>query len=416
LKVLVIGGGGREHAIAWSLAAEGATVFASPGNPGIARVATCLAAHSNTPDGWRALADHLRPDLTVVGPEAPLVAGVTDALTAAGYPVFGPTAQAAQLEASKLFAKQVLVDAGIPTAAYAATTSPAAARDALKSFSYPVVLKADGLAAGKGVIIAETPAEAEAALTTLTSTLGPNILIEEFLRGEEASFIVLCDGLDALPLEASQDHKRIFDDDQGPNTGGMGSYTDGRILTAAQQSDVMERIIAPTLHALHKRGCPFRGFLYAGLMLTDDGPKVLEFNVRLGDPEAQSLLHRLNGGFLDTLRAATTGTLPSARLSWRPDPSVCIVLASRGYPDTPVTGDAIHGIEEAERTGATVFHSGTRLNNNALATAGGRVLGVTASGPTLPAAIANAYTAAACIHFDGMQYRMDIGRKGLKRW
>lgn len=416
MKVLVIGGGGREHAIAWRLAQEGAKVYASPGNPGIATIGTCIHPRQSDPEGYLHTATNVRAGLVVIGPEAPLVAGLADHCAGHGIPVIGPSAAAARLEGSKAFSKEVMAAAGVPTARHITTTSAAEAHDALAGFSYPLVLKADGLAAGKGVIIAQDRGEAEAALRSLRSTLGPTILVEEFLDGEEASFIVLSDGDRALPLEASQDHKRIFDNDLGPNTGGMGSYSDGRILTSPEQGVVMDTVIHPVLAEMKRRGSPFRGFLYAGLMMTAEGPKVLEFNVRLGDPEAQSLLHRLSGGFLDALTAAAHGTLGAAALTWRSEPSVCVVLASAGYPDTPRTGDPIAGLDAAEATGATVFHSGTRLGNGAVETAGGRVLGVTARGTGLPSAIGNAYAAVRAIHFDGMQYRTDIGRKGLKRW
>ncbi len=417
MKILVIGGGGREHAITWRLAQEtGVRLWASPGNPGIARVATCLAPPRSGVDGYLQVADSIQPDLTVVGPEAPLVAGLTDAFQSRGFRVLGPARNAAQLEASKIFAKHVMAEAAIPTAGYRVTQTPDEASACIRDFRYPLVLKADGLAAGKGVVIAHNLTEAESALRTLRSSFGPRILIEEFLQGEEASFIVLSDGRNVLPLEASQDHKTIHDDDKGPNTGGMGAYCDGRILTAAQTAEIMDRVIRPTIHYMEAQGTPFSGFLYAGLMMTQQGPKVLEFNVRLGDPEAQSLLHRIQGGFANALFAAASGKLGGVTLDWKSSPSVCVVLASAGYPDQPRTGDPISGVEQAEDTGAVVFQAGTRAGATALETAGGRVLGVTASGVDLRQAIDNAYRGVAAIHFDGMQFRKDIGRKGLKRW
>ncbi len=416
MKALVIGSGGREHAIAWRLSQEpGVQVVCSPGNPGMAQIGTCLPPASNTPEGYLAVARQEAVDLTVVGPEAPLVAGVVDAFLAAGEKIVGPTQAAAQLEASKLFAKQAMHEAGIPTARYVSANSIEEARRALDAFTYPLVLKADGLAAGKGVIIVESAEAAHQALETLQS-LGPKILVEEFLLGEEASFIALCDGRRALALEASQDHKTIFDGDTGPNTGGMGAYCDGRILTALENRLVMDKVIQPALDYMASRGTPFRGFLYAGLMMTQSGPKVLEFNVRLGDPETQSLLHRIRGGFANSLLAAASGDLSGTAFDWSPDPSVCVVMAAAGYPEKPRTGDVIQGIAQAEATGAVVFHAGTRLAGGSLQTAGGRVLGVTASGETLQAAIDNTYAAARAIQFDGMQYRRDIGAKGLKRW
>ncbi|MFN7936708.1 MAG: phosphoribosylamine--glycine ligase [Bryobacteraceae bacterium] len=416
MKALVIGSGGREHAIAWRLAQEpGVTVVCSPGNPGMAGLGACIAPAANTPEAYLAVANDCAVDLTVVGPEAPLVAGIADTFAAAGKKIVGPTRAAAQLEASKQFAKQVMVDAGIPTARYRATTSIEEAYAALDQFDYPLVLKADGLAAGKGVIIVQERTEAEQALETLRG-LGPKILLEEFLVGEEASFIALCDGHRALALEASQDHKTIFDGDRGPNTGGMGAYCDGRILEQEQTRQVLDTVIAPALAHMRHLGSPFSGFLYAGLMMTASGPKVLEFNVRLGDPETQSLLHRIRGGFADSLMAAAHGQLTGAAFDWNPNPSVCVVMAAAGYPDKPRTGDAIHGIAAAEETGAVVFQAGTKLAGQELQTAGGRVLGVTASGPTLQTAIDNVYAGVQTIHFDGMQYRKDIGAKGLKRW
>ncbi|MCZ2149316.1 MAG: phosphoribosylamine--glycine ligase [Bryobacterales bacterium] len=417
MKILVIGGGGREHAIAWRLAREpGVTVWASPGNPGIARSATCLAPPRPGVDGYLQVAESVQPDLTVVGPEAPLVAGITDAFQGRGFRVLGPERKAAQLEASKIFAKQVMAEAAIPTAAYRVTQTFDQAMECIREFSYPLVLKADGLAAGKGVVIAHDQPEAERAVRALHSALGPRIVIEEFLHGEEASFIVLSDGAKVIPLEASQDHKTIRENDEGPNTGGMGAYCDGRILTPAQTAEILDRVIHPAIHYMSARGTPFTGFLYAGLMVTPQGVKVLEFNVRLGDPETQSLLHRIQGGFANALYAAASGNLAGVDLDWKTGPSVCVVLASAGYPEQPRIGDPISGIQEAEDSGAVVFHAGTRLGPAGLETSGGRVLGVTASGGDLRQAIDNAYRGVSAIHFEGMQFRKDIGRKGLKRW
>lgn len=413
MKVLIIGGGGREHALAWRLAQspDVERVFAAPGNPGIARVAECLPAGDGSPDTDLALAESVDADLTVVGPEAPLVAGVVDAFRARGCAIFGPTAAAAQLEGSKVFAKNFLQQSNIPTAAFVAALNAAEARRALDRFSYPVVIKQDGLAAGKGVVIAEDRVMVEAALATLK----PPFVIEEFLTGEEVSYIVLSDGRNVVPLEPTQDHKAVFDGDVGPNTGGMGAYCDSRILTAAESRTILERIILPTVEATG-----FTGFLYAGLMMTSAGPKVLEFNVRLGDPETQPLMHRMRSDLAPLLLAAARGALPATRIEWTPGPSVCVVLASAGYPGAFNAGQPIDGIEAAEATGATVFHAGTRHRTQqgsaGLETAGGRVLGVTASGADLAAAIDHAYAAARLIHFDGMHYRTDIGQKGLRRY
>ena len=409
MRVLIIGGGGREHALAWRLAhsPEVERVFATPGNPGIARAGKCIPAGDGSPGAFLAVAESVDADLTVVGPEAPLVAGIVDAFRARGRLVFGPTAAAARLEGSKVFAKNFLMQRGIPTAAFATAPDAATALRALDRFTYPVVIKADGLAAGKGVVVAEDRTMAEAALASLK----PPFVIEEFLTGEEVSYIVLSDGRNVVPLEPTQDHKAVFNGDTGPNTGGMGAYCDSRILTAEQSREILDRIIRPTVEATG-----FTGFLYAGLMMTRAGPKVLEFNVRLGDPETQPIMHRLGSDLAPLLLAAARGTLPNARLQWNPGPSVCVVLASGGYPGAFTTGQPIHGIAAAEATGATVFHAGTRQGPTGLETAGGRVLGVTASGPDLAAAIDNAYAAAHLIHFEEMHYRTDIGRKGLKRY
>lgn len=422
MNVLIIGGGGREHAIAWRLAKSPSVkaVYATPGNPGIARVAQCIPS-VGTPEDWLRIADSVGAELTVVGPEAPLVAGVVDAFRAAGRLIVGPTRAAAQLEGSKIFAKAFMARAGIPTAGFATAESEAEALKALDRFGYPVVLKADGLAAGKGVVIANTRLEAEAAIRGLLSGqlvggAGSRLVIEEFLTGEEVSFIVLSDGKDFVALEPTQDHKAVHDGDQGPNTGGMGAYCDSRILTAAERQQVLDLVIRPTIERMRAEGAPFTGFLYAGLMMTAAGPKALEFNVRLGDPETQPLMHALDSDFAEVLTATARGDLAGAALSWRSDPSVCIVLAAAGYPGTPRKGDRIAGIDAAEATGATVFQAGTRLGSQGLETAGGRVLGVTASGPALASAIDRAYEASANISFEGMHYRRDIGRKGLKRW
>jgi len=401
-KVLVVGSGGREHALCWKLAQSSAVeIFASPGNPGMAQIGTCI------PGDPLDAARHIHADLTVIGPEAPLVAGIVDRFRAAGLRVFGPLAEAAQLEGSKVFAKQFFREHDIPTADYAVCDSPDHARMALGRFGYPVVLKDNGLAAGKGVVIAHDAAEAEAALSTLQGRL----VIEEFLQGEEVSFIAICDGRDVLPLAPTQDHKAVFDGDQGPNTGGMGAYSDPAILNEAHAKEVLDRVIRPTVAATG-----FCGFLYAGLMMTAAGPKVLEFNVRLGDPETQPIMHRMTSDLVPVLMDAADGRLAGHTLEWRTGPSVCVVLASGGYPGAFETGKEITGIGDAENTGAAVFQAGTRMLHGRIETAGGRVLGVTASGADLGTAIDAAYRAAGHIHFDGMHYRRDIGQKGLARY
>ena len=423
MKVLVIGGGGREHAIAWSLNRSNSVrqVFVAPGNPGSATIATNIAPKESTPIHYLAIARQHGVDLTVVGPEAPLVDAVVDAFEADGRAIFGPTQAAAQLEGSKIFAKRFMDRAGIPTARFIATSDLAEAKQALDQFTYPLVIKADGLAAGKGVVIVQDKAEAAATLDdmfsgSLVGSAGSRVVLEEFLSGEEVSFIALCDGERVLALEPSQDHKTIFENDLGPNTGGMGAYSDSRILDSATRQRVIDTVMQPTVDQMRKDGTPFRGFLYAGLMMTADGPKVLEFNVRLGDPETQALLHRMDCDFGALLYAAARGSMDASLLKFREEPSVCVVMAAAGYPGKVRTGDAISGIEAAEATGATVFHAGTKLTDGALVTSGGRVLGVTHSGPTLQQAIDNVYAAVDRIHFDGMQLRRDIGAKGLKRW
>ena len=389
LRILVIGGGGREHALVWRLALEGHQIFCSPGNPGTSRIATNVEIDD--------------PDLTVVGPEAPLVAGVADQFRARGLAVVGPTQEAAQLEASKIHSKELMRRVGIPTARFVRVEATNDGLRALDQFNYPVVVKADGLAAGKGVIVAQNRHEAEAAVLSL----GPRLVIEEFLEGEEVSFIVLSDGRNVVPLEATQDHKAVGDGDTGSNTGGMGAYCDGRILSASDTGKILDTVIEPAV-----RATGFTGFLYAGLMMTSDGPKVLEFNVRLGDPETQALMHRIDDDFAGTLARAAAGELKAGTLRWKPEPSVCVVVAAEGYPGQVRTGDPI----TMEESPAQVFQAGTKIGARGLETSGGRVLGVTASGTDLAAAIRHAYEGVDQIHFDGMHYRRDIGRKGLKRW
>jgi phosphoribosylamine--glycine ligase len=413
LKILIIGGGGREHALAWRLrkSPNVKAIFASPGNPGIAQVAICLPPPAVGVAGYADMAQTLQVDLTVVGPEAPLVQGVVDEFRRRGLRIVGPTQAAARLEGSKIFAKQFFERADIPTARSQQTRSLDDALTALKLFPFPVVLKADGLAAGKGVIIAMNHAEAEAAI----HKLGPNLVIEEFLAGEEVSFIAVTNGDLIVPFVPAQDHKRVFDGDQGPNTGGMGAYADGRILTDSQTDTILDRIMLPTLAQMRKDETPFTGFLYAGLMMTPDGPKILEYNVRMGDPETQAILHGYTGDLAELLNLMAGGD-GGIKAPKRSGCSVCITLAAGGYPEAPRMGDVITGIADAEATGATVFHAGTKLQDHQLVTSGGRVLSVTAGGDTLQSAIDAAYLASSKIHFAAMHYRQDIGQKGLKRW
>jgi phosphoribosylamine--glycine ligase len=401
MRIFVIGAGGREHALAWRLAREGHQILAAPGNPGIAQAGEVISSSD-----FRAIAESKLPDLTIVGPEAPLVAGIVDQFRDRGVRIVGATQEMAKLESSKIHAKEFMLRAGIPTARFERAETHEDALRVLGRFDYPIVIKADGLAAGKGVIVAQDRHTAESAI----HALGPALVIEEFLQGEEVSFIVVSDGHSVIPLEATQDHKAVGDDDTGPNTGGMGAYCDGRILTPTDCARILDTIIEPTVAATG-----FRGFLYAGLMMTSGGPKVLEFNVRLGDPETQPLMHRLSEttSLADVLTRAASGSLRGAALDWKPEPSVCVVLAAAGYPQRPRTGDPISGLPDSN---ATVFHAGTKIGRHGLETAGGRVLGVTSSGPNLAAAIQNTYAAVSRVQFDGMHYRSDIGRKGLKRW
>ena len=409
MKILIVGGGGREHALAWRLAQSASVerLFAIPGNPGIANLAECIACEDSTPEALLAAAEAIGADLTVVGPEAPLVAGVVDRFRAANRAIVGPSADAARLEGSKVFAKTFFRRNHIPTAEFEVVGDAASARRAFDRFGLPVVIKTDGLAAGKGVIVARERAEADRAY----ETLGPKVVIEEFLEGEEVSFIALCDGKNAIPFVPSQDHKAVFDGDLGPNTGGMGAYCDARILSPDQTRKILDTIILPTVLATR-----FTGFLYAGLMMTRSGPRVLEFNVRLGDPETQPLMHSLDCDFAEILAAAARGDASSCVLKHSPQPAICVVLASGGYPGAYPTGLPISGIPEAEAAGVTVFHAGTCVGLSGLETAGGRVLGVTASGENLHSAMSNVYAGVSKIRFAGMHHRTDIGRRGLCRY
>lgn len=402
MKALVIGAGGREHALAWRLrnSASVKEVYACPGNPGLAQVASCLPGQD-----YVAIAEQLSPDLTVVGPEAPLVNGIVDRFRERGLAIVGPTAANAALEGSKAHSKRFMQKLGVPTARFHIAETPEDALEALAQFRYPVVLKTDGLAAGKGVIIAANRNEAEQAIATLAFPL----VVEEFLEGEELSFIVVADGKRAVPLEPSQDHKRVFDGDRGPNTGGMGAYSDSRLLDSTERGRIMDTIIDPVVAATG-----YTGFLYAGLMMTDAGPSVLEFNVRMGDPETQPLMMRLESDWGEVLLAAARGSLGVDRLAWSADPATCVVLASGGYPGAYETGKEITGLDRVRD--AVVFHAGTKMESGRAVTAGGRVLGVTARGADLADSISKAYTACDAIAFEGMQYRRDIGRKGIRRY
>jgi len=426
MNVLVIGGGGREHALAWKLAqsARAQQVFVAPGNGGTARDARLKNVALTDPVALADFAEANKIALTVVGPEAPLSAGVVDVFRARGLRIFGPSKAAAQLESSKAFAKDFMARHHIPTAHYATFTDAAAAHAHIDQVGAPIVVKADGLAAGKGVVVAMTPAEAHEAIDfmLLDNSLGvvhnaggARVVIEEFLQGEEASFIVLVDGKHVLALASSQDHKRLGDGDTGPNTGGMGAYSPAPVVTPNVHAKAMHEIILPTVQGMAKDGIPFTGFLYAGLMIDGQGrPKTLEFNTRMGDPETQPILMRLKSDLIDVLMHATDGTLDKVELDWDRRFALGVVLAAHGYPMNPRKGDAISGLP-VDSDDAVVFHAGTTLDDGTLRVSGGRVLCVTALGDSAKLAQARAYDALRGIQFDGAQFRSDIGYRAVAK-
>jgi phosphoribosylamine---glycine ligase len=423
MNVLVLGSGGREHALAWKLRESQLTdsVFCAPGNAGIAQAAECLPVDLNDPAAMFELSERVDAQLTVVGPEAPLVAGVVDEFEQGGRKIIGPSKAAASLEGSKIFAKEFMQRHGIPTARSVVADDHPSALKAISEFGLPVVIKADGLAAGKGVVVARSREEAEKTLDefmnqSVLGTVGGRLVIEECLVGEELSFIVLAGTRGFAPLVPTQDHKPVFDNDQGPNTGGMGAYSEDTILSDGLREEILRRIVQPTLEGMAEEGTPFRGFLYCGLMLTPEGPKVLEYNVRLGDPETQPIMMRLRSDLVELLMASLEGQLGAVEARWSPNPAVCVVMTSKGYPGKIETGHAITGLEAAEaRGGVKVFHAGTVSREGRLLTAGGRVLGVTAVAEDLNSAIEKAYAAVGKIHFEGMHFRRDIGAKGVRR-
>lgn len=426
MKLLVIGSGGREHALAWKLAQSKRVteVLVAPGNAGTATEAKCrnVDVKATDLDGLVALVKAEGVAVTVVGPEGPLVAGVVDRFRAEGLRIFGPSAQAAQLEGSKAFAKDFLARHGIPTAFYAVHTDVDAALAYIREKGAPIVVKADGLAAGKGVIVAMTLQEAEDAVRDMLSgnafgSAGARVVIEEFLEGEEASFISMVDGVTALPMATSQDHKRVGDGDTGPNTGGMGAYSPAPVVTPEVHARVMREVVEPTVRGMAADGVPFTGFLYAGLMIDASGaPKVIEFNVRFGDPETQPVMLRLQSDLLDLVEAAIDGQLDGVQAQWNPKPSLGVVMAAAHYPDTPKTGDAIQGLHVPLPVGAKVFHAGTTLNaDGAVVTSGGRVLCVCALGPSVASAQRLAYEAMGHITWDGEFHRHDIGWRAIAR-
>ncbi|MGC2639585.1 MAG: phosphoribosylamine--glycine ligase [Acidobacteriaceae bacterium] len=421
MKVLVVGGGGREHALCAAVARSPrvSEVICAPGNGGIAQVARCVSASQKDLGDLLRVVAEVRPDLTIVGPELPLALGLVDEMKRRGLAVFGPTRDAAMLETSKGYAKRFMQRHGIPTAHYAVTTAKDEALAALEIFHLPVVIKADGLAGGKGVLICETKDEAQRAITGLFSgqllgTPESSVIIEEHLTGEELSFLVLSDGKHATPLIPAQDHKRLGDGDTGPNTGGMGVYTTDSMIDAQMQGWILQHIAQKAVDGMAAEETPFVGVLYCGLMMTAKGPMVLEFNARFGDPETQAILPRLESDLLDALEACVEGRLQSTELRWKPGASACVVAASGGYPGAYTVGHPISGIEAAaEVPGVEIFHAGTSLHGGVFRTAGGRVLGVTATGPALGPALASAYAAMERISFEGMVYRKDIGHRAL---
>jgi phosphoribosylamine--glycine ligase len=422
-KVLIVGQGGREHALAWKLAQspEIEKLYAAPGNPGIAQMAECLSIKAEDIEGLLAFAQDNNIDLTVVGPEAPLMAGIVDRFRAAGLIIFGPTAGAAQLEGSKVFAKNLMKKYGIPTAKYEVFTEPEQAKAYARTFTdrgEAVVIKADGLAAGKGVIVAANYAEASAAIDSIMADrqfgeAGNQVVVEECLLGEEVSFFALTDGVDFVPLLSAQDHKRVFDNDAGPNTGGMGAYTNPPVFTAELYERAVEQVIKPVIKGMASEGYPYQGVLYAGLMITADGLKVLEFNARFGDPETQVLMPMIKSDLLPLLEASARGNIQRAGIELNDGVCVCVVLASGGYPGSYEKGKVIAGIDNVKD--ALVFQAGTALDQGRLITGGGRVLGVVCRGRDFRAAIDQVYGQVEQIHFEGRHYRRDIGHRALKK-
>ncbi|MFA6220880.1 MAG: phosphoribosylamine--glycine ligase [Desulfomonilaceae bacterium] len=425
MKILLVGSGGREHALAWKMAASGLVkeLVAAPGNVGIAGEPKCRIVPISSDDisGLVELAKKEKFDLTVVGPEAPLVAGLTDELIKNGLKVFGPSSGAALLEGSKAFSKELMKKYGIPTADFETFEDYGRAENHINSAKFPLVVKADGLAAGKGVFVCETRHEALDAIDQIMKKkvfgdAGSRLIVEDCLKGEEASFIAFTDGESVMPLASSQDHKAIFDDDKGPNTGGMGAYSPAPVVTSTAHDRIMNEVMLPTVKAMAAEGRPYVGFLYAGLMIRDDIPQVLEFNVRLGDPEAQPLLVRMKTDPIPLMIAALEGRLSKQSIQWDDDASVCVVMASNGYPGTYSKGKLISGIERAEAIpGIKVFIAGAGNSSNGIVTAGGRVLGVTSLGENIPKAIDIAYQAVEKIDWEGAHYRRDIGKKALSR-
>jgi len=423
MKILIIGSGGREHALVWKLrqSPRVSKIYCAPGNGGIAAEAECVPADIKSPESLLRVAEQIHPDLTVIGPELPLTVGIVDEFTRRGWKIFGPTREAARLESSKSFAKQFMQRHQIPTAHYAICKSMDEIRDALPHFHMPVVLKADGLAAGKGVVICKGKDEAIAVAGEMLSgkmlgDAGLCVVVEECLKGEEISFLVLSDGERVAPLVAAQDYKRVGDGDTGPNTGGMGAYSTVSMLDGQMQNWLLQHIARPVVAGMKEEGTEYRGVLYCGLMMTARGPMVLEFNCRFGDPETQAILMRLESDLLEALEAAIEGRVSDGDFHWSSDATVCVVMASGGYPGTFEAGKKVMGLEEAGRIdGVKIFHAGTTTRDNAYFTAGGRVLGITARAADLKSAVERAYAAAAKVGFEGAHYRKDIAARALKK-
>ena len=422
MRVLVIGGGGREHALVWKISQSPrvSKIFCAPGSAAIGELAELVPVAVEQIDKLAEFAAKEKIDLTVVGPELPLTLGIADLFEARGLKIFGPNRAAAQLEGSKAFAKEILQQNGIPTATSGTFTDAAAAKEYLAQQKAPYVIKADGLAGGKGVVICQSRAEAEGAIDEILvrktfGTAGDKLVIEEFLAGEEASFMVLTDGANVLPMASSQDHKRVFDNDQGPNTGGMGAYSPAPVVTAAMHERILGEIVTPLLAGLKKRDIDYRGVIYVGLMITEAGPKVLEFNARFGDPECQPIMLRLKSDLIPLLEAAIERRLDRVQAEWHEASAVCVVLTAKGYPGAYDKGAEIHGLDRlADWQSGFVFHAGTVKKENRWVTSGGRVLGITARGRGIADAVDEAYGAVAKISWDGMHYRKDIGGRALK--
>jgi len=422
MKILVVGGGGREHALVWKIAQSPLVekIYCAPGNPGIAQLADCVHIDADDIEGLCEFALAEQIDLTVVGPEVPLTQGIVDHFQAAGLTVFGPTQQAAQIEGSKRFSKELMERHQIPTAAYRSFTDHGEAAAYVKAQGAPIVIKANGLAAGKGVVVAMTEEQALAALDEMMldqvfGDAGNCIVIEEFMEGEEASFFAFTDGTSILPLASSQDHKRALDQDQGPNTGGMGAYSPAPVVTAELHQVIVDTIVRPTIEGMATDGCPYSGILYVGLMIKDGKPRVVEYNARFGDPEAQPLLMRMKSDIVPILKACAEGNLDNKTIEWHDKAAVCVVMASGGYPADYQKDLPISGFEDvAAMEDVMVFHAGTGLEQGKIVNRGGRVLGVTGLGSTVAQAISNAYRAVEKIHWDKVHYRRDIGARALQ--